>query len=102
VLEINHLHPLIDELFKRVKVSTEDKVAEDIAWVLFDSANLQSGFDIEDTLAFSKRVNRLLRQGVDIAVDAPLIAEDVTEFDLSEEADDEDDKRDDDDKKEDL
>ena len=103
VLEINHLHPLIDELFKRVKVSTDDKTAEDIAWVLFDSANLQSGFDIEDTLAFSKRINRLLRQGVDIAVDAPLITEDPNEFDLNEDADDDEaDKKDDDDKKEDL
>jgi len=105
VLEINHLHPLIVEVYKRVKVSETDAVAEDIAWVLFDTANLQSGFDVEDTLAFSKRINRLLRQGVDIAVDANLIEEDLNEYDLSDDndADDDSDKKDDDsDKKEDL
>lgn len=105
VLEINHRHPVIEEIFKRIKVSESDSVAEDIAWVLFDTANLQSGFDVEDTLAFSKRVNRLLRQGVDIAVDAPLIVDDPNEFDLEEEAEDEADKveKDDDaDKKEEL
>lgn len=105
VLEINHRHPVVEEIFKRIKVSESDSVAEDIAWVLYDTANLQSGFDVEDTLAFSKRVNRLLRQGVDIAVDAPLIVDDPNEFDLEEEAEDEADKVDKDedaDKKEEL
>lgn len=100
VLEINHLNPIIEELYKRVKVTTEDRTAEDIAWVLYDSANLQSGFDVEDTLAFSKRINRLLRQGVDIAVDAPLLTEDVSEYEVSDEADDADDKKEEDDKEE--
>lgn len=88
VMELNQLHPLIDELFKRVKVDEKDKVAEDIALVLFDTANLQNGFDIEDSLAFSRRINRLLRQGVDIAPDAPLLTEDISEFDVEEDADD--------------
>lgn len=92
VMELNHLHPLIDELFKRVKLDDKDKVAEDIALVLFDTANLQNGFDIEDTLAFSRRMNRLLRQGVDIPADAPMLAEDVSEYEVdeSEEPEDED------------
>jgi HSP90 family molecular chaperone len=80
VLEINHLHPLIDELFKRVQVDEKDKVAEDIAFVLFDTANLQNGFDVEDTSVFSRRINRMLRQSVDIAADAGLVEEDLSQY----------------------
>lgn len=106
VMELNHLHPLVDELFKRIKVDEKDKVAEDIALVLFDTANLQNGFDIEDSLAFSRRINRMLRQGVDISPEAPLLTEDPNEFDIDEDADDAEeptkDVDDTDDKKEEL
>jgi len=85
VMEINHLHPIMDELFKRVQVDEKDKIAEDIALVLFDTANLQNGFDIEDSLAFSRRINRMLRQGVDIAPDAPLLEEDLSQYEAEEE-----------------
>jgi len=68
------------------------KACEAVNGEIFDAL---SGFDVEDTLAFSKRVNRLLRQGVDIAVDAPLLEDDPNEFDLSEDDGDDDDKKDD-------
>lgn len=93
VMELNHLHPLIDEIFKRIKVDDgdKDKTAEDVALVLFDTANLQNGFDIEDTLAFSRRVSRLLRQGVDIPAEAGMLVEDLSEYEIdeSEEAEEE-------------
>ena len=92
VLEINHLHPLIDELFKRIKVDNKDPVAEEIALALFDVATLQSGFEVQDTMAFGQRIGRLVRQSVDIAADAPLIEEDMSEYEVEEEAEDEDKK----------
>jgi HSP90 family molecular chaperone len=99
VLEINYRHPLIDEIFKRVKVDPKDAVAEDTGLVLFDTAALQNGFEVTDSQAFSKRVNRLVRQSVDIAVDAPLVTEDLNEYDVSDEEDAADEKEE---KKEDL
>ncbi|CUI14452.1 heat shock protein 90, putative [Bodo saltans] len=105
VMEINHLHPLIEEIFKRVKADDKDKVAEDVALVLFDTANLQNGFDIEDTLAFSRRMSRLLRQSVDIPADAAMLTEDVSEYEIEDNEDAEDDeapKADADDDKEEL
>ena len=89
VLEINYLHPLINEVFNRIKVDEKDKVAEDLGLVLFDVASLQNGFEVTDTLAFGKRVGRMLRSGVDIAVDAPLLEEDVSQYDIEEEAEEE-------------
>jgi HSP90 family molecular chaperone len=84
VLEVNHRHPLIDEIFKRIKVDPKDKVAEDTALVLYDTAALQTGFEVADSLALARRVNRLLRQSNDIALDAPLVEEDLSEYDLSD------------------
>jgi HSP90 family molecular chaperone len=89
VLEINYLHPLIDEIFKRVKADEGDKVAEDCAMVLFETSSLVNGFEIYDALGFSKRVGRLLRQSVDIAADAPLLEEDVSQYAIEEEPEEE-------------
>ena len=85
ILELNHLHPLIDEIFKCIKTDEKDKVAEDSAWVLFETAALQSNFALADTSLYAKRIGRMLRQGVDIASDAPLIEEDVSEYEVEEE-----------------
>jgi len=80
VVEVNHLHPLINEIFTRVQVDKDDKTAEELALVLFDVASLQNGFEIHDSLAFGKRVGRLLRQSVLIPADAALLEEDLTEY----------------------
>ena len=87
-VELNRLHPLVDEMFKRVTVDPKDPVAADIALVLYDVAALQNGFDVKDILALSKRVGRMLRSSVDIASDAPLLEDNPTEFDaeIAEEA----------------
>jgi HSP90 family molecular chaperone len=80
VLEVNHLHPLVDEIFKRIQVDEKDTTAEELALVLYDVAALQNGFEVNDHLAFGKRVGRLLRQSVDIAPDAGLVEEDISEY----------------------
>jgi HSP90 family molecular chaperone len=88
VLEINHLHPLIHEIWQRVQVLEEgkrDENAEDLALVLFDVASLQNGFEVDDSLSMGKRIGRMLRQSVDISPDAPLKEEDVSEYDVADE-----------------
>merc|ERR1712000_262943 len=80
-VELNHRPPLVDEIFKRITVDEKDQAAADIAMVLYDISALQNGFDVKDTLALSKRMNRMLRSSVDIASDAPLLEDDPTEFD---------------------
>lgn len=85
VLEVNHLHPLVDEIFKRVQLDEKDKTAEELGLVLYDVAAMQSGFEVEDAAAFSRRVGRLLRQSVDIAPDAGLVEEDLSEYAAPEE-----------------
>eukprot|EP00758_Cryptobia_borreli_P011135 Tbor_TRINITY_DN5629_c5_g2::TRINITY_DN5629_c5_g2_i1::g.8605::m.8605/K09487/HSP90B, TRA1; heat shock protein 90kDa beta len=97
VMEINHLHPLIDEIFRRVQVNINDTVAEDITLVLFDVANLQNGFEIEDSLVFSQRIGRLLRASVDIEANAPMISEDLSQYEPEIDNNDDDNNNNDDD-----
>ncbi|EPY36667.1 heat shock protein 90kDa beta [Angomonas deanei] len=66
VVEVNWRHPLVDEVYKRFLVDENDLVAEDIAWTLFDTANLQGDFPVVDTQAYAQRVTRLLSSSVDL------------------------------------
>ena len=82
VLEVNHRHPLIDEIFKRITVDEEDVVAKELMLTLFDTSALHNGFEIPEGKAFGHRLGRLLRQSVEIAADAPLLEEDTSEYEL--------------------
>jgi len=91
VLELNHLHPIVDDVFKRIQVNEKDQVAEDTAWVLFDTAALQAGFDLGDVQGYANRVARMVRSGLDIAGDAPAVQEEEYEIEEEEEEGDGDD-----------
>ncbi|KAG5473734.1 hypothetical protein LSCM1_04364 [Leishmania martiniquensis] len=83
VLEVNYRHPLVDEMFKRFAVDENDEVAKDIAWVLYDTANLQAEFPVADVAAYAKRIDRLLRSSVDLNADELLLPPDDAEYAIS-------------------
>ena len=56
-LEINPRHPIVSELARRIE-GDENTEAADLAWLLHDTALLNSGFDMADTTAFSGRMYR--------------------------------------------
>lgn len=85
VLEVNYRHPLVDEMFKRFSLDEDDSVAKDLAWVLYDTANLQSEFPVSDVAGYAKRVNRLLRSSVDIDPGEALLPADDNEYTIDEE-----------------
>jgi HSP90 family molecular chaperone len=62
VMEINPRHPIIAQLAKLSKDDPE--FAKDLAWLLFDVARLNSGFDIDSPTVFGSRVFRLMQQGL--------------------------------------
>merc|ERR1712083_1036346 len=59
-LEINPNHPVISDLLSKVKEDKEDKAALDTAQVLFQTALIESGYDIADPSALVNRVYRLM------------------------------------------
>merc|ERR1711941_253817 len=104
-LEVNPNHPVIADLLSKVKVDKEDKPALDTAQVLFQTALLESGYEIADPSALVNRVYRLMSKELGVDPDAPIKEVEVPEGEEEEaeeedSEDDKDDETDDDDKDE--
>merc|ERR1712013_488687 len=94
-LEINPNHPVVVDLLSKVKADKEDKAAVDTAQVLFQTALIESGYEIADPSALVGRVYRLMSKELGVDPDAPLKEIEVPE---DEEAEEEDDDKDEEDK----
>merc|ERR1719229_240492 len=107
-LEINANHPVVIDLLSKVKTNKEDPAAVDTAQVLFQTALIESGYEIADPSALVSRVYRLMSKELGVDPDAPLKEVEVPEEEEgaeeeaeSEENDDEsEDKEDSDDTEE--
>merc|ERR1719213_426113 len=95
-LEVNANHPVIVDLLGRVKADKEDGAALDTAQVLFQTALIESGYEIADPSALVSRVYRLMSKELGVDPDAPLKEVEVPEEDEEEEEDKDDDSGDDD------
>jgi len=98
-LEINANHPVVADLLSKVKADKEDKVALDTAQVLFQTALIESGYEIADPSALVSRVYRLMSKELGVDPDAPLKEVEVPEGEEEEEAEEEDKDDSDDDEK---
>merc|ERR1712066_849457 len=104
-LEINPNHPVVIDLLSKVKADKGDASAMDTAQVLFQTALIESGYDIADPSALVSRVYRLMSKELGVDPDAPLKevevpedeeeAEEERETDEEEEEEEEGDKEDD-------
>merc|ERR1712194_501870 len=105
-LEINPNHPVIADLPLKVKADKEDAAAKDTAAVLFQTALIESGYEIADPSALVNRVYRLMSKELGVDPDAPLKEVEVPEEEEEAEEEDKDEEGDDseeeDEKKEDL
>merc|ERR1711897_238 len=110
-LEVNPNHPVVVDLLNKVKTDKEDKAALDTAQVLFQTALIESGYEIADPSALVNRVYRLMSKELGVDPDAPLKEVEVPEEEEEAEEDDKDEDGDDaedkeeetkDDKKEEL
>merc|ERR1712166_1555267 len=102
-LEINPNHPVIVNLLTKIKADKEDKAAVDSASVLFQTALIESGYEIADPSTLVKRIYKLMSKELGVDPDAPLKEVEVPEEEEAEEEDDkdsDDDKEGDDDEKE--
>jgi len=92
-LEINPNHPVIVDLLAKVKADKEDKSALDTASVLFQTALIESGFEIADPSALVNRVYKLMSKELGVDPEAPLkeieVPEDSEEEAAEEEASEE-------------
>merc|ERR1712242_664317 len=98
-LEINPNHPVVVDLLAKVKADKSDKAAVDSAQVLFQTALIESGYELADASALVNRVYRLMSKELGVDPDAPIKEVEVPEGEDEEEAEEEEEK--DDDEKED-
>eukprot|EP00624_Nannochloropsis_granulata_P006052 evm.model.NODE_44024_length_24327_cov_35.874256.2 len=87
-MEINPRHPIVVELNKRLQEDGDDaEGVMDTAWLLYDTALLESGFTHDDVPNFTRRVLNALRSGLFLP-NLDLVAE--ADIQVEEEDDDED------------
>merc|ERR550525_1741107 len=97
-LEINPNHPVVVDLLAKIKADKSDKAAADTAQVLFQTALIESGYELADASALLNRVYRLMSKELGVDPDAPVKEVEVPEEEEEAEEDDndkEDDKEDD-------
>lgn len=77
ILEINPHHPVIKELLKRVETGENDEKITEAASVLFATATVRSGYALQDTEDFGKKIERYMRSDLNVPLDAPVEEEDI-------------------------
>merc|ERR1711937_123622 len=65
-MEINPRHPIIIELQKRATENPSDDDTKDLAEILYDTALLNSGFQMEDAKSFARRMYKLFQAGLSL------------------------------------
>merc|ERR1712183_448393 len=94
-LEVNPNHPVVIDLLNKVKADKDDAAAKDTAQVLFQTALIESGYELSDASALVNRVYRLMSKELGVDPDAPLteveVPEDEEETEEEEEEEGEDD-----------
>merc|ERR1712227_1070264 len=90
-LEVNPNHPVVIDLLSKIKADKEDKAAVDTAQVIFQTALIESGYEIADPSALVNRVYRLMSKELGVDPDAPLKDVEVPEDDAEEEEAEDDD-----------
>merc|ERR1712027_284326 len=84
-LEVNPNHPVVIDLLSKVKENKEDAAAKDTAQVLFQTALIESGYELSDASALVNRVYRLMSKELGVDPDAPLTEVEVPEEEEEEE-----------------
>merc|ERR1712178_279538 len=91
-LEINPNHPVVIDLLAKVKASESDDSASSTAEVLFQTALIESGYELADASALVNRVYRLMSKELGVDPDAPLTEVEVPEEEEEAEEEEDDDK----------
>jgi heat shock protein 90kDa beta len=65
-MEINPRHPIIAELNRQVQTKADAQETTDTAWLLYDTALLQSGFAQDDVDGFALRMFRTMKSALSL------------------------------------
>jgi len=85
-MELNPRHPLIAGMLARFEAEPESEALKDTAWLLYDTALLQSGFQMDAVDEFASRMYRTMKGS--LGIDNTLELEDEIAVPAEEEDDD--------------
>merc|ERR1719265_983587 len=97
-LEVNANHPVVVDLLNKIKDDKENPAALDTAQVLFQTALIESGYEIADPSALVNRVYRLMSKELGVDPDAPLKEVEVPEEEEEAEEEEKEDEEESEDK----
>merc|ERR1712098_751513 len=75
-MEINPTHSIMTELKNKASADKSDKTVKDLIWLLFDTALLTSGFNLDQPTEFAGRIHRMIKLGLSIDDDDEGLADD--------------------------
>jgi molecular chaperone HtpG len=90
-MEINPNHPIVISLKAKVEESTTERTTKDLIFLLFETAMLTSGFNLDEPTNFASRIHRMIKFALSIGDDeketeekVPDLVADETKKDESE------------------
>ncbi|PQQ11358.1 hypothetical protein Pyn_33321 [Prunus yedoensis var. nudiflora] len=89
VLEINPRHPIIKELRERVVKNAEDESVKQTAQLIYQTALMESGFNLPDPKDFASRIYSSVKSSLNINPDVAVEEEEDVEEVETETATDE-------------
>lgn len=66
ILEINPYHNIISSLQQRVKDAPEDEATKELATVLYETALITAGFNVDQSASFASRVYNMLKSNLNL------------------------------------
>merc|ERR1712006_71001 len=93
-LEVNPNHPVVVDLLNKVKDDKENPAALDTAQVLFQTALIESGYEIADPSALVNRVYRLMSKELEVPEEEEEAEEEDKESEDSDDSEDSAEKED--------
>jgi len=70
-MELNPKHPIVKELRRRVDSEQNDKTVKDLVFLMFDTALLTSGFQLDDPASYAERIHRMIKLGLSLDEEDP-------------------------------